>query len=303
MIIAKNGVIDAEKTIDAAWQTFITDRRLSPEQLRIAKEALDRLCREYPAFVNNQHNQEEISGYLVSHKQLPTWETVRGAYLELAATGRLFLDPSRIGVSRFGEEGIQGYVVTQLSADELQRITTPARPQSEREAIDKMNADEFYASEYGRPLREERNRRADEYIREQQFQQGESAIDFFLAANRDYSRTNNNRALMLKWLDDRKLPLNTNTLQQAFDSLKDHLELSPESNAEYGATRVVDYSDLGEKNPFHNRPERQHVELVDQRSVKKITWADIRKMSPEQYAAALADTDLAPQIEALLQNF
>lgn len=53
---------------------------------------------------------------------------------------------------------------------------------------------------------------------------------------------------------------------------------------------------------MHNRPERQHVELVEQKSVKKITWADIRKMSGEEYARALKDTDLGPQIEELLQN-
>ena len=69
-----------------------------------------------------------------------------------------------------------------------------------------------------------------------------------------------------------------------------------------GASRVVDYSDLGPTNPMHTRPPKQHVELVEQKSVKKITMADVRKMSAEQYDAALKDTDLAPQIEALVAN-
>jgi len=46
---------------------------------------------------------------------------------------------------------------------------------------------------------------------------------------------------------------------------------------------------------------KEKVELVEQKSVKKITMADIRKMSAEQFQAALRDTDLAPQTEALLR--
>jgi hypothetical protein len=53
---------------------------------------------------------------------------------------------------------------------------------------------------------------------------------------------------------------------------------------------------------MHNAPVKQHVELVEQKSVKKITMADVRKMSAEQYDAALKDSDLGPQLEALLVN-
>jgi hypothetical protein len=45
-----------------------------------------------------------------------------------------------------------------------------------------------------------------------------------------------------------------------------------------------------------------HVELVEQKSVKKLTLNDVRNMSSEQYARALADTDLASQIEAALSE-
>lgn len=53
---------------------------------------------------------------------------------------------------------------------------------------------------------------------------------------------------------------------------------------------------------MHGRPAKQHVELVEQKSVKKITMTDVRKMSAEQYEAALKDTDLGRQIEALLAD-
>lgn len=62
-------------------------------------------------------------------------------------------------------------------------------------------------------------------------------------------------------------------------------------------------ADLGPQNPMHNRPPRQHVELLEQKSVKTITWTDIRKMSGEEYGRALKDTDLGPQIEALLAGY
>jgi hypothetical protein len=65
---------------------------------------------------------------------------------------------------------------------------------------------------------------------------------------------------------------------------------------------VIDFSDLGPTNPMHTRPAKQHVELVEQKSVKKITMADVRKMSSEEYARALKDSDLGLQLEVLLAN-
>jgi len=91
-----------------------------------------------------------------------------------------------------------------------------------------------------------------------------------------------------------------NSLQQAFGELKHQLALSSDNNAEYNGTRVIDYSDLGPSNPLQTRPAKQHIELVEQKSVKKITMADVRKMTAEQYEAALKDTDLGPRLEALL---
>src|SRR5262249_44790152 len=194
------------------------------------------------------------------------------------------------------------HAMSRVSAADLRRFTTRFIPQSEEDEIRNMTADQFYASEHGRALREERNRHSDNVIREKELRQAEAAVEFFLASNRDYARTNDNRDRILRWLKDRNLPITQNTLQQAYDELKHQLALSPDTNAEYGASRVVDYSDLGPTNPMHTRPPKQHVELVEQKSVKKITMADVRKMSAEQYEAALKDTDLAPQIETLLAN-
>jgi hypothetical protein len=76
-----------------------------------------------------------------------------------------------------------------------------------------MSADQFYASEHCRALREERNRHADSVIRELEFRQAEASVEFFLVANRDYARTNNDRDQMLRWLKDRNLPITQNSLQ------------------------------------------------------------------------------------------
>lgn len=301
MLVFKNGTL-APKDNDADWDDFIRTGVLSEEQEQIAREALDRLCREYPVFTNCVGNREELTTFLLSQKKLPRWDTVRRAFLELAPTGRLLLDVSRVGIMRFGEDGIT-WQVEKLTADELKLITTRFRPRSENEIRD-MTADEYYKSEHGRVLREERNRRADDAIRQQELRQAKAAVSFFLAANRDYARTDANMEKMLAWLEQRNLPMNRTSLQQAFDGLRatGDLALTADHNAEYGATRFVDYSDFGETNPMRERPPVQHVDLVEQKSVKKITMADVRKMSSEQFEAALKDTDLGPQINALLEN-
>lgn len=303
MIVFKNGSVVAKET-DADWNEFIRTGTLTPEQARLAREALDRLCLEFPSFVDNDSNRQELTELLLSRKQLPRWGTIRSAFLELAASGRLFIDPSAVGIMRFGEDGISGHAVENLTADELKRITTPARSKNEQDEIRSMSADAFYKSEHGRPLREERNRRADDAIREQELREAKAAVSFFLAANRDYARTDANMEKMLAWLEQRNLPMTRTSLQQAFDSLRatGDLALTADHNAEYGATRFVDYGDFDETNPMHERPPAQHVQVVEQQSVKKIGWADVRKMSSEQYEAALNDTDLGPQINALLEK-
>ena len=77
---------------------------------------------------------------------------------------------------------------------------------------------------------------------------------------------------MLRWLTEHNLPITQNSLQQAFDALKHQLALSSDDDVGYGATRVIDMSDLGPSNPMHARPPKQHIELVEQKSVKKINW-------------------------------
>lgn len=287
------------------WQKFIKTRSLTPEQIQTAKDAMDRLCSEYPVFVNCTANQEELSDYLISKNKLPRWDTVRDTYLELAPTGKLILNPAALGAEfeqRYGDELSGPYAMSRVRAADLRAMTTPFRSQNEQDAIRNMSADEFYKSEHGRALREERNRHADQAIREQEVRQAEAAVEFFLSANRDYARTNDNRDQILGWLKDHNLPITQNTLQQAFDELKHQLALTPDNNAEYGASRVIDMADLLPDNPMHSRPPKQHVELVEQKSVRKITLADVRKMSAEQFASALRDTDLGPQVEALLAD-
>ena len=287
-----------------AFHRFATGKDWSEADHRELVENMKRVKREFPAIVQNEANSHAVANWLLDNRRYPTYGNIRMAVTTLACEGKLLLNPSAVNIpeDRYGDSIEGAYQISRVSAADLKLMTEPFRPQNEHDEIRNMNADQFYKSEHGRALREERNRHSDNVIREREFRQAEAAVEFFLASNRDYARTNDNRDQILRWLKDRKLPMTQNSLQQAFGELKHQLALSPDHNAEYGASRVVDYSDLGPKNPMHSRPPQQHVELVEQKSVKKITMADVRKMTAEQYEAALKDSDLGPQLEALLAN-
>ena len=55
---------------------------------------------------------------------------------------------------------------------------------NEGQFIQAVSADQFYASEHCRALREERNRHADNAICEQDFRQAEASVEFSLAQTR-----------------------------------------------------------------------------------------------------------------------
>lgn len=289
---------------NVSFRRFSTGQGWTPDEHKEMLANIERLVREYPAFVRNQPNGEALAIYLLENRLYPSYPSLVQAFTTLAVQGKLLLNPSAVNIpeDRYGDELYGPHAMSRVSAADLKLMTTPFRSQTEPDAIRKMSADEYYRSEHGRALREERNRHADQAICQQEIRQAEAAVEFFLSSNRDYARTNDNRDQILGWLKDHNLPITQNTLQQAFEELKHQLALSPDSNAEYGASRVIDYSDIGPTNPMHTRPPKQHVELVEQKSVRKVTMADLRKMSSEQYQGALNDTDLAPQIEALLAD-
>ena len=296
------GQAEVQRSKDAnAFRRFATGAGWSPVDHAQLVENMKRIKREFPAVVSNKANSDAIAEWLLDQKCYPTYPNMRLAVTTLACEGNILLNPSAVNIpeDRYGDSIEGAYQISRVSAADLKLMTEPFRPQNEHDEIRNMNADQFYKSEHGRALREERNRHSDNVIREREFRQAEAAVEFFLASNRDYARTNDNRDQILRWLKDRNLPMTQNSLQQAFGELKHQLALSPEHNSEYNGTRVIDYSDLGPTNPMHTRPPKQHVELVEQKSLRKITMADVRKMSAEQYDAALKDTDLAPQIEAL----
>jgi len=229
---------DKQAEIDKVrWNKFIATRSLSAEQAQVAKDALDRLCREYPAFVNNQHNQEELSGFLVSNNQLPRWNTVLGAYLELASTGRLMLNPAAFGFEfeqRYGDELFGAYAMSRVSADDLKRMTTPFRT---RQADDesKLSADEYWKAHPELA----RARYGDAYyIRPLADMQREAGA--FLASNPSYEQTDSNRDKLIEFLKTHRLPFTAQSLQQAFDTLKNTLDLNPNRDVKYGTTRVID---------------------------------------------------------------
>jgi hypothetical protein len=299
------GQAEAQRSKDAnAFRRFATGAGWSPEDHAQLVEDMKRIKREFPAVVSNKANSDVIAEWLLDQKCYPTYPNMRLAVTTLACEGKLLLNPSAVGIpeDKYGDSIEGGYQISRVSAADLKLMTKPFRPQSELDEIRAMSADQYYRSEHGRALREERNKHADQAIREQELRQAEAAVEFFLASNRDYARTNDNRDQILRWLKDRNLPMTQNSLQQAFGELKHQLALSSDNNVEYNGTRVIDYSDLGPTNPIQTLPPKQHVELVEQKSVKKITMADVRKMSAEQYEAALNDSDLGPQLEALLAD-
>jgi hypothetical protein len=299
------GQAAAQQSKDAhAFRRFATGEDWSGADHRELVENMKRVKREFPAIVHNEANSHAVANWLLDNRCYPTYGNIRMAVTTLACEGKLLLNPSAVNIpeDRYGDSIEGAYQIGRVSAADLKLMTEPFRSQNEHDEIRAMTADQFYASEHGRALREERNKHADQAIREQELRHAEAAVEFFLASNRDYARTNDNRDQILRWLKDRNLPMTQNSLQQAFDELKHQLALSSDNNAEYNGTRVIDYSDLGPTNPMHTRPSKHHVELVEQKSVKKITMADVRKMSAEQYEAALKDSDLGPQLEALLAN-
>src|SRR5215469_2562112 len=282
------------------------NRSLTPDEVQTFGKIVSDCRRSYPVVVDCDENGTALAAAIRNRKiNFTAPVAVERLFVDMISTGAFRLNPAVFGPEfeqRYGDELAGPHAMSRVSAANLRRFTTRFIPQSEEDEIRNMTADQFYASEHGRALREERNRHSDNVIRDQELRQAEAAVEFFLSANRDYARTDDNRDQILRWLRDHNLPISQNSLQQAFGELKHQLALSPDHNAEYGASRVVDYSDLGPKNPMHNAPVKQHVELVEQKSVKKITMAEVRRMSAEQYEAALKDTDLAPQIETLLAN-
>jgi hypothetical protein len=187
-----------------------------------------------------------------------------------------------------------------VTAADLHRMTTPFRPQSEREKIESMSADEFYRSEHRKTLREERNRKADQAIQGQQAQEIDKAVNLFLQSHRDYARVDSNREKLLAWIADRGYQVTTNSLHDAYVALKSkgELALTTEHEATHGVTRVVDYFDLAKTQHLPAMP--QPIEIVER--TKCITIQDLRKMSAEEYAEALRNPTLAPQIETLLKE-
>jgi len=140
--------------------------------------------------------------------------------------------------------------------------------------------------------------RHDDRIREQELRQAEASVDFFLQANRDFSRCNENRGLMLRWLDDNNLPLNHTTLLQAFDELNHQLVLSSDNNAEYGATRVVDYKDL---QPV-KLPAAPQARRASQNRHLMACAVEPGSVQRADHSRAINKYFIGPQVQTLLSN-
>jgi hypothetical protein len=109
--------------------------------------------------------------------------------------------------------------------------------------------------------------------------------------------------LIFEYLDSEEIPWSVSAVANAAEYLRRKGVLHRESDVHSGKTgefvhggaRMVVHPTR--KNPILNPPP-QNVEIVERR--KRITVQDLRKMSAEEYAEALRNPTLAPQIEALL---
>jgi len=295
------GQAAAQHSKDAnEFRRFETGENWSEADHRELVANMQRIKREFPSLVSNRRNSDKIAQWLLDNKWYPTYPNMRLAVTTLACEGKLLLNPSAVGIpeERYGDSIEGPYQISRVSAADLRLMTEPFRPQNERDEIRAMTADQFYASEHGRALREERNRHSDNFIREKELRQAEAAVEFFLASNRDYARTNDNRDRILRWLKDRNLPMTQNSLQQAFDELKHQLALTGENNAKYGATRVIDMADLSNTVRLPTTP--QPVEIVDTKP-KRWTVAQIRAMDAQTYAKNMQNPEFAKAVESLFE--
>jgi len=213
------GQAEVQRSKDAnAFRRFATGAGWSPVDHAQLVENMKRIKREFPAVVSNKANSDAIAEWLLDQKCYPTYPNMRLAVTTLASAGAVTLNPSAVGIpeDRYGDFIEGKYQISRVSAADLRLMTEPYRQQSEHDEIRAMTADQFYKSEHGRALREERNKHADPAIREKELRQAEAAVEFFLTANRDYARTDDNRDQILRWLKDRNLPMTQNSLQQAF---------------------------------------------------------------------------------------
>ena len=62
----------------------------------------------------------------------------------------------------------------------------------------------------------------------------------FLAHNPSYEQTDANRDKLINFIKKNGLPFTAQSLQQAFNTLKNALELNPNRDVRYGTTRVID---------------------------------------------------------------
>jgi hypothetical protein len=203
-----------------AFRRFATGAGWSLENHAQLVENMKRVKREFPAIVHNEANSHAVANWLLDNRRYPTYGNIRMAVTTLACEGKLLLNPSAVGIpeDRYGDsvEGVGVYQISRVSAADLRLMTEPFRQQSEHDEIRAMTADQFYACAHGRALREERNRHSDNVIREKELRHAEAAVEFFLTANRDYARTDDNRDQILRWLKDRNLQITQNTLQQSW---------------------------------------------------------------------------------------
>jgi hypothetical protein len=203
-------------------------------------ENIGKVMRLYPIVLDCQKNGAElIKKMKTRNANFTKFEDVELVLVDMISAGELYLNPAALGPQfeqRYGDELFGAYAMSRVSADDLKRMTTPFRARQVDDES-KLSADEYWQ----RHPELARARYGDAYYaRPLADMQRQTAA--FLANNPNYEATDSNRDKLINFFKANNLSFTAQSLQQAFNTLKNTLDLKPNRDVRYGVTRVIDLS-------------------------------------------------------------
>jgi hypothetical protein len=270
---------------------------------------VDLFIANYPQYCTD--NQQEVKYGKHNYAQIMARLRERGRYAddlealvasfeELTAAGKLYVDLRPLGL---GDRIITGYALQ--THPQLDRILAPVH---KADRLAHLSADQY--REYNNKLDREAGIKSPRSARAESEMEQMLAVWYDSAAGAGYGVFENQtradvKRLIFEHLDEEEIPYSVGAVQRAAQYLHSRGVLHRDSDVYGGTTgefvapgaRLVVHPTA--KNPILNPPP-QNIEIVER--TKKVTLQDLRKMSSSEYAAALSNPTLAPQIEALLNK-
>jgi hypothetical protein len=268
------------------------------EELSTSNDAVAFFLERYPQYIRTSRNQLALFNEL--HREglsITEYESIVKAYEACCARGELLISLKAIGL---GDRAIDGHeVVDHPRLDRiLQVVKVPGRSDhlsadAYRRYNDKLDCENGVV-----PPRSPRAL-ADMDRMFEAFWQGNPGYEF-----ENQSKTQV-RDMIFEYLDDEAIAYSTSAVAGAAATLREQGKLFRDSDTfsdqtgefVHSGTRLVVHK--VNSNPVQNPPTQQY-EIVDR--VKKITLRDLSDMTAHEYAEALRNPSLAPQIEELLRS-